>query len=680
MNYYLVNINVDKPIQSINEDENSRITTECNTLLGKTKNVIFCTNASDSLVAFCCVVVDEEEYKEAKDKILEYLKSKYTKVSISEENEIVLKDVHQMVSDIQTTYSINSMIRRKLRDVNAWDVGVGRLGRLFDYNEDFINPLCREKMGEEKLKGLATYETLQEELTRIDSSKTQKVIGHPVHYFVSAEDGFELGKTYEVLLSAIYNKNRIKNTRYAIVRVYCDRDLDNSALNAIYQTNVGGSVVLDLCDPRFNIDGINSVITDVVANLCKVIEKYKDSVLTIVGFEQKRPRIIKEFYDNLSLINVVEIEESVYDKDKALKYLTNLAKNKNMRIDNNLKALLKNDSYARDNLVEIFNVWYKNKMKNTIYPEYKTSQKEAKRMIEEEAVGKAYQDLNELVGLSNVKTLLDKIVKYYKFNKIIKPQGFDSEPLAMNLLFTGAPGTCKTTVARLLGKILRDNHILDRGHFVECGRSDLVGKYVGWTAKIVREKFKEAEGGVLFIDEAYSLNDSAGEGSYGIEAINTIVQEIENRRGSLVVIFAGYSDEMYKFIKANPGLQSRINFTVEFNDYNADELCDIAKIIAKKSHYTLSDEALDKMHKHFEVICKQPDFGNGRYVRNVIEQAEINHASRMISLTSKSNNDDMESLILCEQDDLNGTSDLMLITDQDVEFKTVEEKQRRIGF
>lgn len=200
----------------------------------------------------------------------------------------------------------------------------------------------------------------------------------------------------------------------------------------------------------------------------------------------------------------------------------------------------------------------------------------------------------------------------------------------MHMVFSGNPGTAKTTVARLFAKIMKDNVVLSTGQLVEVGRSDLVGKYVGWTAKTVKKRFSEAIGGVLFIDEAYSLVDDC-DGSYGDEAINTIVQEMENHRDEMVVIFAGYPDKMQTFLSKNPGLRSRIAFQVHFEDYNKDELCSIAKHVAEENGFKLTDDSLSKMSDIFGDAMKRPDFGNGRYVRNLIERSRMAQASRLIN-------------------------------------------------
>ena len=171
--------------------------------------------------------------------------------------------------------------------------------------------------------------------------------------------------------------------------------------------------------------------------------------------------------------------------------------------------------------------------------------------------------------------------------------------------------------------------MLDKNKFIECGRQDLVGRYVGWTAKQVEAQFMKARGGILFIDEAYSLVEK--DGLYGDEAINTIVQMMENYRNDVIVIFAGYPDKMERFLEKNEGLRSRIAFHVDFPDYNAEELCDILKLMSKEKGYTLDEEAEKKCRIIFEIACQNEEFGNGRFVRNVLEQAIIKQSSRIVS-------------------------------------------------
>ena len=235
----------------------------------------------------------------------------------------------------------------------------------------------------------------------------------------------------------------------------------------------------------------------------------------------------------------------------------------------------------------------------------------------------------EGIGLEEAKQVINNARDYFTAQKIFKDRGFSMKRPSMHMVFTGNPGSCKTTVARLVGEMFRENGILSSGHLVECGRSDLVAQYVGWTAMKVQKKFAEARGGVLFIDEAYSLVDGT-RGSFGEEAINTIVQEMENRREDTVVIFAGYPEEMQGFLDTNPGLRSRIAFHVHFNDYNPDELCRISKLIADENGLELSDGALEKLYGVFKRISSSPDFGNGRAARNIIEAAKMAMSTRLL--------------------------------------------------
>ena len=221
------------------------------------------------------------------------------------------------------------------------------------------------------------------------------------------------------------------------------------------------------------------------------------------------------------------------------------------------------------------------------------------------------------------------------------------------MLFTGNPGSAKTTCARLLARILKERDLLQTGEFVECGRSDLVGQYVGWTAKIVKDKFRKARGGVLFIDEAYALNS---DDHFGPEAINTIVQEMENHRDDVIVIFAGYPEPMEDFLKANEGLRSRIAFHLNFPDYNAEEMTDIFSIMLKEQGYTCSTDFLDKARNLFSEAVKHTEFGNGRFARNLLEQTIMKQSARLIHLSEGTDTPAQplhrKDLITLEADDL----------------------------
>lgn len=247
----------------------------------------------------------------------------------------------------------------------------------------------------------------------------------------------------------------------------------------------------------------------------------------------------------------------------------------------------------------------------------------------ERTSGTAKKELDGLIGLSSVKKVIRKAIANYKLNKMCIDRGIAKERASMHMVFTGNPGTAKTTVARLFAEILKDEKVLSTGVFVETGRAELVGDHVGSTAKIVKQKFKEAQGGVLFIDEAYALNDGC-QGGYGDEAINTLVQEMENNRDKVIVIFAGYPDPMKEFLDRNPGMLSRIAFQVEFEDYSTEELCDITKLMVSNKQMKITDAALDKLMEIYESVCGEEDYGNGRFVRKTLEEAEMNLAERVM--------------------------------------------------
>lgn len=249
----------------------------------------------------------------------------------------------------------------------------------------------------------------------------------------------------------------------------------------------------------------------------------------------------------------------------------------------------------------------------------------------ERKVGTARKELKEMIGLSSVKAVISKAIAGFKLKKACMDKGISNERPSLHMVFTGNPGTAKTTVARLFAEIMKDEKALPSGNFVEAGRADLVSEHVGGTAPLIKKKFREAQGGVLFIDEAYSLCDSH-ENSFGDEAINTIVQEMENHREDVVVIFAGYSDQMKAFLDRNPGMASRIAFHVDFEDYSVDELCDITRLMLSKKQMTVTDAAMEKLKKLYESARADNSFGNGRFVRKMLEEAEMNLAERVSQL------------------------------------------------
>ena len=251
---------------------------------------------------------------------------------------------------------------------------------------------------------------------------------------------------------------------------------------------------------------------------------------------------------------------------------------------------------------------------------------------EQGAVESPYDMLNDLIGLSSVKDEITKLANFIKIQQVRKSKGLKTPDISYHCVFTGNPGTGKTTVARIMASIYKDLGILKKGHLVETDRSGLVAEYVGQTAVKTNKIIDSALDGVLFVDEAYSLIQGAKE-DFGQEAISTLLKRMEDDRNRLVVILAGYSTEMKTFIDSNPGLQSRFNRYIHFSDYNADELKQIFLLNAKKNQYFLDNEAMIKLEKLMStaIANKDKNFGNARFVRNLFEKSIQNQAMRLSS-------------------------------------------------
>lgn len=245
------------------------------------------------------------------------------------------------------------------------------------------------------------------------------------------------------------------------------------------------------------------------------------------------------------------------------------------------------------------------------------------------------EDLNELIGLTGIKHDVRELYDFTKIQKLRKDAGMKTVPVSMHLVFTGNPGTGKTTVARILARLYKQIGVLSTGQLVECDRSGLVAGYVGQTAVKTQKKIEEAMGGVLFIDEAYSLARSADQGTdFGQEAIDTILKAMEDHRDEFVVIVAGYTKPMEIFIHSNPGLQSRFNKFIEFPDYTVDELLAIFDLNCRKYEYVPDPEAREQVKTLLMLRKAQmpENFANAREVRNLFETIITNQARRIAVL------------------------------------------------
>ena len=253
-------------------------------------------------------------------------------------------------------------------------------------------------------------------------------------------------------------------------------------------------------------------------------------------------------------------------------------------------------------------------------------------LYERSGVGEVLAKLDrDLVGLVPVKSRVREIASLLLVDKLRHSLGLQSEPPSLHMSFTGNPGTGKTTLAMRMASILHGLGYVRKGQLVAVTRDDLVGQFIGHTAPKTKEVIKRAMGGMLFIDEAYYLYRPENERDYGQEAIEILLQAMENHRDDLVVIFAGYRDRMQTFFSSNPGLASRVAHHIDFPDYGEDELFAIAGLLLDRMHYRLSDDAASVLRDYIALRRRQPHFANARSIRNALDRARLRQASRIVS-------------------------------------------------
>lgn len=273
-----------------------------------------------------------------------------------------------------------------------------------------------------------------------------------------------------------------------------------------------------------------------------------------------------------------------------------------------------------------------------------------KNIEEGEKLKRLLEEMDTLIGLEEVKKIVKDYIAFIKVQKLRESYKLKTSPVVMHMIFKGNPGTGKTTMARIIGKIFKEIGYLKGGELIEVERADLVGEYIGHTAQKTRKVVERALGGVLFIDEAYSLA-RGGEKDFGKECIDTLVKAMEDYKDKLIIILAGYRDEMNYFLKTNPGLASRFAIQIDFPDYSLDELVQIAEIMYKEREYILDDKSKHYIYRILsEIRNKEIINGNARTVRNLVERSIRYHARRIIKMENISRKD----LIYIKKEDLLG--------------------------
>jgi stage V sporulation protein K len=257
-------------------------------------------------------------------------------------------------------------------------------------------------------------------------------------------------------------------------------------------------------------------------------------------------------------------------------------------------------------------------------------------VAEDDTLEKVLAELNELIGLTEVKSAINELIDLLKVQKIREGQGLENIDSSLHSVFLGPPGTGKTTVARLIGRIYKHLGYLPKGHVVETDRAGMVAGYVGQTALKVAEVVNQSIGGVLFVDEAYALTPADGGKDFGSEAVDTLLKRIEDHRKELAVIVAGYTVPMKEFVESNPGLRSRFNRFYMFNHFEPEQLMQIFEMYAKKAHFTVTPEAKILLTETFALLYEKRDegFGNARVVRNIFEKCVMNQATRVVKYSS----------------------------------------------
>lgn len=464
----------------------------------------------------------------------------------------------------------------------------------------------------------------QQELSRIHSSKSNSFIGHPVHYHIQCDLVEEAEKLAESLIIQLQNNNRLLCNRLVKINVNPrNRFSDNLTIELAQHMASGGSIFFDL-STDLDSNEIKNLVKQ-LSLLCQSINRTQHEVLYFFYSNVINSKSYELIQENLN-INLLTLKPDNLTFEQSKDYLTSRFIEEQLNTELIDKYILKSELYTLSQLDYIVAQSSHNKFVSLNFPSY-TNLENNNNKVNFVPTQNSIMELNQLIGLTTVKHRISEIVNAHSN---LKNYSLDLNltSFSNHMVFMGNPGTAKTTVARIIGKIFKENQILSVGDFFEISRSDLIERYVGWTAQNIHDIFVKAKGSVLFIDEAYSLLDTGYTG-YGDEAIATIIQEMENNRDDIVVIFAGYPEKMDSFINSNPGLRSRIQHYIHFDDYSVSELLKITNYMLGKHNFTITQDAKHLLTQHFINIKNNKNFGNAREVRNIIEQAITTQLSKL---------------------------------------------------
>ena len=483
------------------------------------------------------------------------------------------------------------------------------------------------------------------------ATNISELIGEYMWYFVYLKDST---KYYEYSMNEIISDKNLINQmyvdysngktsyKYGIVRIM-------DFQNIIYASDKDQNIILNLLTEKI-LKNNSRIVTMIYGN--------KD---IIKGILDKHPILSENLFNielNIDELDIDEVYNIVIERLGLTEQLNDEIKEK---IYNYIKlsygsSEIKNTEYAK----VLFN--------KIILNEHSTFDSNKTNILKLEDIPNLYNtrdlpqilsELNEMIGLGKIKKQINNLVSLLKFNK---RANIDISKFNLHMVFTGNPGTGKTTVARLFSDILYNLGYTKKNKLVEVSAKDLIAEYVGQTAGKTYNVLKSAFGGVLFIDEAYSIVETGSNSSFASDCMTTILKVLEDQKDNLIVIFAGYEKQMEKFIKFNPGLKSRIGYTIKFDDYTSQELIDIFKQLVEKNNLKITDEALKKVESIIETSKKVEDFGNARYIYQIYQDILIEHSRNVENIEND------ENLMVITEDDINA------------EKLTAKNEARRIGF
>lgn len=499
------------------------------------------------------------------------------------------------------------------------------------HHEDFWNEFLVLKGNSSLSSSSYLYgQDFQEELNRIKEHPKSNPLDKKVIHYV-----FESGENLEavgVLIDRLFNAKRIQSRRVAVFEPKsssANRALSNN-LESLCSLSTGGTVFVKFPEQVGQGELLFGDSDELLlAKMVALFQVYRDKVQFIFSIPNERFReTLSEYFPH---DRFVQFRTNQLTKQEAKHYLQVKAKEDGVEMIESLLSMIAGtqNSYSGKELIEVYQEWYFLKEIKTSYPDYQKYFERETFNKKQKSTLSAHEQLQSLIGLTETKKLVLQSINLLKFQVLRKKQGIESESPNRHMVFTGNPGTGKTTVARLFADILREEGILSKGVLIDGSRANLVGRYVGQTAPLIKSAFEKARNSVLFIDEAYSFVDEVG--GYGSEAIATIVEEMENHREDTVVIFAGYKEPMKRFIESNEGLRSRIGFTIDFPDYDSHEMMQIMDLCLKWKGYRITPQTHDFLQNFFEEIKMDKTSGNARLVRNLIEKAELKISDRVMA-------------------------------------------------